>query len=310
MEIQKENIKYANYNLLNHNEEEFDNIPTKENGDRSNFSSEKKQKIGTVQFRPINKSSTNENIQTLITKNEKERLLNEMIEKHRLDNQKKQFNSYNNEIKKKIDNIKHEIEPIIKTLSKTKEFSNYPFTYNLLSKACVKSVCINSEKITELIIDEILFEMVEILNEIEKNEHSKEENLKKKIALDDFVEAFKDLQYEQDEILNQRNKFYAKQIREIEYSQNIVNLEKNLENKNYIKIIELSQEKTNQILNDKLKLDTLLNSKSLSDKQFVNKTKDISERLITEIFEEMYEEFERVQDEFVEKIYHQEFFQK
>ena len=57
-------------------------------------------------------------------------------------------------------------------------------------------------------------------------------------------------------------------------------------------------------------LDSLINAKSLNDKKMVNKTKEASELLVKEIYEEVFEEFGKMQDEFVEKLYFQEFFQK
>ena len=251
------------------------------------------------------------NLDERIEADEKKRILEDMIQKHKEDLIRKSGGvvqtEYTKQINQKITQITKDMQPLLKTLSKrTNELSNYPFTSNLLSKACSKLVCVNSEKITELIIDEILIELVGILNENELREIHLEDGERRQGLLDDFMEAVKDLQFNQDEILNQRNNFYEQnKMRDIKESDMI-----KLDKKNYYQIIETKENFVNKILNDKLSLDTLMNDKSLSDRKMVNKTKEVSEMIVNMIYEEAFEEFEKVQDEFVEKLYEQEFFQK
>lgn len=311
LDIHKKNLEFGSSHHPNR-EDEFDEIPTKENGEQTNYSAKKAQNLlGKYQYRALGTGvSGTKDIDKEIEKKEKERLLDDMIRKHKDEMAERKYGlvptQYAKEINQKIDQMKYEMEPILKSLSKTKEFSNYPFTYNLLSKACIKSVCVNSEKITEMMIDEILFEIIDILNEIEANEKEEEKNEEKKNILNEYIEAIKDLQCDQDEILNQTRGIYLKQIRDIEHGEEIVKMDK----KNYIRIIETREDFVNKILNDKINLESAMDKKNISDKKFVNRTKDVGERLITEIFEEMYEEFENAQEEFVEKLFHQEFFQK
>jgi len=294
---------------IRNQEDDIDNIPTKENGERINQNSTKKAKA--LQYRSLNPLGNELNLDEKIEANEKQRILEVMIKKHKEQMIRKSGGvvqtEYTKQINQKISQIKKDMQPLLNTLSKrTNELSNYPFTNNLLSKACSKLVCVNSEKITELIIDEILIELVGILNENEQREIHLEEGERRQFLLDDFMEAVKDLQCDQDEILNERNNFHEQnKMRDIEESKMI-----KLDKKDYYQIIETKENFVNKILKDKLSLDTLMNEKSLSDRKMVNKTKEVSEMMVNMIYDEVFEEFEKVQDEFVEKLYEQEFFQK
>ena len=309
LQMKKENIKFAN---LRH-ETDVDEVPTRENGEPQKNDSSKKAKdlLGIHNSRPLKISSKDNGLVSQIEMNEKERLLEEMILKHKEEMIRKKGGfiptEYTKQINKKIEQIKHDMEPFLNTLGKrTNQVSDYPFTHNLLANACSKLVCVNSEKITEMIVDDILIEMVDVLNENEEKENNQGELEKKNGLIDDFIDAMKDLQCDQDEILNKRNEFGISQnkIREIKADYLL-----KTENKNYYRIVEVSEKMADKILKDKLGLDSLLSGKSLNDKKTVNKMKDASEILINQIFLEVFDEFEKAQDEFVEKLYQQEFFQ-
>ena len=295
-------------------ENDIDEIPTKENGDTQHTVSAKKAKalLGVQNYRSVKVSSGNNDLVSNIENQEKERILDDMIQKHKDEVMKSKGifkpTELTKQINKNIAQIKHEMEPFLNNLSKrSKEIANYPFTHNLLSNACSKLVCVNSEQITEMIVDDIMIELVEILNENEQEEIKDEKSEKKNGLIEDFVEALKDLQCDQDEILNKRNEFVPieNRIREIRVEDLIKN-----EKKACYRILEFSEKTADKILRDKLELDSLINGKSLNDKKMVNRMRDASEILISQVFNEVFEEFDRAQDEFVERLYEQEFFQK
>ena len=314
-EVFEQQLKMKKEHLNNQNnqiENDIDEVPTKENGDTQKTVSAKKAKALLGQsYRPLKVSSKNDDIVSSIENQEKERILEEMIRKHKEDEILRNKGIFKQteltkQINKNIEKIKHEMEPFLNNLGKgSKELANYPFTHNLLSNACSKLVCVNSEKITEMIVDDIMMELVDILNENEKNENKQEKSEEKKELIDDFVEALKDLQCDQDEILNKRNEFVPieNRIREIKVDDLIKN-----EQKQYHRILELSEKIADKILQEKLEIDSLINGKSLNDKKMVNRMKDASEILINQVFNEVFEEFDRAQDEFVERLYEQEFF--
>lgn len=308
MQIQKNKIAH-----LQTAEDENDKFPTKEDGLTLNSIQKAKGLTGQSTLHHYNPqfSSNLQNLKDNLEVKEKERLLENLIQKYKEEVIERKGvvnqNKYTKQVNNKIAYLKNDMEPILEHLRKnTKELTDYSFTSNILSNACSKLVCENSKELGEMIIGDILIEVVDILNENEVKKNNLEKNYKRKNVLDDFFEAMKGLQFDQDEILNRRcESWNNNKVREINTSEILI-----IDKKKYYNILEMTENFANKVLKDKLSIDSLMNEKNFSDKKFVSKTKQISESLVNEIIDEIYEEFEKAQNDFVEKIYEQEFFQK
>ncbi|KAM3134447.1 hypothetical protein pb186bvf_013413 [Paramecium bursaria] len=118
-------------------------------------------------------------------------------------------NKHYEQINKKLDKMKKKMGPVLDHYQ-TKEAANiYPFTGNLLARSVSKLVQVHNEKITEMLIDDLLIDTAEMLNQIEIQQHEYNLNKRNNRALQDYIEAIQDLAIDQDQVeekLNERKK--------------------------------------------------------------------------------------------------------
>lgn len=260
--------------IHNYPEDESDLIPTKENGAQANNKKENE-------------------LEKLVEEKKKQILLNEgFVIK----------NEQAKKIDKKIEKVKRDMLPLIQALkSKQTNLNNFPFSYNILSRTCSKLINVHSENLTELIIDDILFELIDILNKKEENDIINEKSEKKNFLIEEFIENFKELQFEQDQIIKQKEKTFEdeKKIREIYVSNNEI-----WKNKIKKRLLQIDDKFISNILQNKLR-NSLKDDKNKRKKIVENE--EITEDIIEEILEDCINEFTNVQDEFVEQLFREEF---
>ncbi|CAD8121175.1 unnamed protein product [Paramecium sonneborni] len=126
--------------------------------------------------------------------------LDALIDKHQqlLRTEAQNPNKYYKEINEKLDKIKGKVDPLIKKIDSVQ--IEYPFTGHLLARGVSKMIQVHSERLTELLIDDLLFEMVDILDTLEMKKKEEERQKYEQMALCDYIEAVKDIALDQDKV--------------------------------------------------------------------------------------------------------------
>ncbi|CAK83945.1 unnamed protein product (macronuclear) [Paramecium tetraurelia] len=126
--------------------------------------------------------------------------LDALIDKHQqlLRSEAQNPNKHYKEINEKLDKIKGKVDPLVKKIDSVQ--IEYPFTGHLLARGVSKMIQVHSERLTELLIDDLLFEMVDILDTLEMKKKEEERQRYEQMALCDYIEAVKDIALDQDKV--------------------------------------------------------------------------------------------------------------
>ena len=219
----------------------------------------------------------------------------------------KKESKYSDNIENNLDKIKKSIQPLLDQMNKTQiQINKNTTSKKLIAKSVGKLIRIYADALTEKLIDDLTFELIPILQEKEYFENKEEKNKKKNDLLKDCLEALKDLTFEQKKIQGRfENSSLNSQIpflKEIPISLSKPFAANEGQSKLFVpddlikKVNNQKQDFTNFIQNDKLYGEARIKAYQY-----------LADLMINEEFEKTVEDFDQLQDEFVNDVFKSEF---
>ncbi|CAD8172104.1 unnamed protein product [Paramecium pentaurelia] len=240
--------------------------------------------------------------------------LDALIDKHQqlLRSEAQNPNKHYKEINEKLDKIKGKVDPLVKKIDSVQ--IEYPFTGHLLARGVSKMIQVHSERLTELLIDDLLFEMVDILDTLEMKKKEEERQRYEQMALCDYIEAVKDIALDQDRVEQNFQQTRQQFMRDTRLDQQYVPVEQLGRDQQFyinpmdrLRSIELSSGFIIKIMEDRKKRIQYITQ----DKQYYPKNLEqfdlITETILEEIIWERAAALYQSSDEMAEQIFINEF---
>jgi len=204
----------------------FDMYPSKENGevnmnDIRSFSA-KKRNASTSQGRRVDFA---QDVQRKYIDEDLKRYHRQEIErrveidhamseyKNKLEERTADPNQYFNKISKGLENLRKDFNAVQQDLQHTNAYVNKNKQWKgssvILARGAGKIIKLYSDKLTELLLDDMIYEMIPILQKKERNEHRLKMQRRKNELLSDCMEALKDLTFEQKRIEERAEEVYT-----------------------------------------------------------------------------------------------------
>ncbi|KRW99219.1 hypothetical protein PPERSA_07462 [Pseudocohnilembus persalinus] len=207
-------------------------------------------------------------------------------------------------IQQRVNKLKGAIDPLDEKMSRLQDEDRYKG--NLLSKATAKMIQVYEEKLTDLIIDDLLYETVGILQEEEEREKKRNQKIKREAVVRDYIEEFKNLVVEQEEIEFQ----LGRKFKPYDFFNGVNAKQRNyLEEPLFVKYIgiEMGMGIMVDILEHRNKFSESLYKLSHYSKKNLEVFRILTEELIDEILMEETIKIDKSNDEFAQALFQNEF---